>query len=189
MKRVFVIHRWSGGPEDDWRPWLKGELEAKGYEVVVPEMPETEHPQIGKWVAKIAEVVGMPDENTYFVGHSIGCQTIMRYLQTLPEATKIAGAIFVAGWFNLTGLEEEGQEIVDIAQPWLKTSIDFERIKQICPDIKVLLSSNEPFGCIDENKNIFEKELNAQVIILPNKGHFTEDDGVLKLPEVLEFFK
>src|SRR3989344_1157111 len=90
MKRVFVIHRWSGGPEDDWRPWLKEELEAKGYEVVVPEMPETEHPQIGKWVAKIAEVVGMPDENTYFVGHSIGCQTIMRYLQTLPEATKIA---------------------------------------------------------------------------------------------------
>lgn len=188
MKRVFIIHRWSGGPNDDWRPWLSEQLRLKGYEVFVPEMPETTHPQIEKWVNKISEVVGIPDADTYFVGHSIGCQAIMRYLQTLPDEIKITKAVFVAGWFNLTGLEEEGQEIVDIAKPWLETQVEYEKIKNVCQSVEVFISSNEPFGCIEENKKIFEEGIGAHVTILPNKGHFTEDDGITELPEILELF-
>lgn len=188
MKKVFIIHRWSGGPNDDWRPWLSEQLELKGYEVFVPEMPETEHPQIEKWVNKIAEVVGVPNVDTYFIGHSIGCQAIMRYLQTLPDEIKIAKAVFVAGWFNLAGLDEEGEDVVSIAKPWIETPIEYEKIKNVCSDIQVFISSNEPYGYINENKKIFEESLGAHVTILQNKGHFTEDDGVVELPEVLELF-
>lgn len=188
MKRVFMIHRWSGGPNDDWRPWLNLNLQSRGYDVFAPEMPEIDHPEIGKWVAKIAEVVGEPDEETCFVGHSIGCQAIMRYLQTLPIGSKVGSSVFVAGWFNLNGLGNEGGEIVNIAKPWIQTPIDFERIKHVCQNINVLLSGNEPYEYIEHNKGVFEKHLNASVAVLDDKGHFTEDDGVVELPEVLEFF-
>ncbi|EKE07220.1 MAG: hypothetical protein ACD_18C00151G0001, partial [uncultured bacterium] len=40
MKRVFIIHCWSGGPNDDWRPWLKVELEKLGYQVYNLSMPD-----------------------------------------------------------------------------------------------------------------------------------------------------
>ena len=88
---VVIIHRWSGGPKDDWRPWLKSALEEIGCEVVVPDMPDTEIPVIEKWVAKFVDVVGIPDRHTYFVGHSIGCQAILRYLETIHEPVGGAG--------------------------------------------------------------------------------------------------
>ena len=31
-KRVFIVHGWDGYPEEVWFPWLKKELEAKGFE-------------------------------------------------------------------------------------------------------------------------------------------------------------
>ncbi len=46
QKRVVIVHRWSGGPDNDWRPWLKDELEKICCEVFVPEMPDTEVPVI-----------------------------------------------------------------------------------------------------------------------------------------------
>ena len=187
MKKVYIVHRWSGTPESDWYPWLKKELESRGFEVIVPQMPNTETPIISERVPFLSNIVGTPDENTYFVGHSIGAQTVMRYLETLPEGTKVGGAVFVAGWFKLGGaMEEEGEEVNRIAKPWTDTPIDFEKVKRICPHIDVFLSSNEPFNCIDENKKLFEEKLGATVTILENKGHFTKDDGIKELPEVLE---
>jgi len=40
----------------------------------------------------VAKIVGEVDENTYFVGHSIGCQAILRYLAILPVDQKIVVA-------------------------------------------------------------------------------------------------
>ncbi|MBI2582787.1 alpha/beta hydrolase, partial [Candidatus Azambacteria bacterium] len=66
--RVFIIHGWEGYPEEGWFPWLKRELESRGFEVRVPAMPDTAKPKIEAWISYLAELVGKPDENTYFVG-------------------------------------------------------------------------------------------------------------------------
>lgn len=184
-KRMFIIHRWDGTPNSDWYPWLKRELEKKGFEAIVPEMPNTAEPKIDSWVAHLKKVVGKLNEDTYFIGHSIGCQTIMRYLEEENYNGKIAGLIFVAGWFKLGNLENE--EVKAIAKPWINTPIDFNKVKQKTNKIAVLLSSNDPYGFVNENKKIFEEKLNAKVIIEKNKGHFTEDDNVLELPEILMY--
>ena len=63
-KRVFIIHGWDGHPNEGWFPWLKQGLEARGFEVFVPQLPEPEKPRIYNWIPKIQEVVGMPDEQT-----------------------------------------------------------------------------------------------------------------------------
>src|SRR3972149_1809387 len=96
-KRVFIAHGWEGTPESGWFPWLKQELETRGFDVFVPQLPDTNHPRREKWVPALAEVVGVPDEQTYLIGHSMGCQTIARYLESLPEGVRVGGAIFVAG--------------------------------------------------------------------------------------------
>ncbi|MEK7531450.1 MAG: alpha/beta hydrolase, partial [Patescibacteria group bacterium] len=87
-----------------WFPWLKTELEKNGFQVHVPAMPESAEPKIEAWVSHLSKIVGDVDKNTYFVGHSIGCQTILRYLETLPADKKVGGATFVAGWFTLMNL-------------------------------------------------------------------------------------
>src|SRR3989338_3050206 len=81
MKRIFIIHGWDFNPKMNWYPWLKKKLEKEGFKVIVPEMPNTSKPKINEWVSHLKKVIGKLDENTYFVGHSMGNQTIMRYLE------------------------------------------------------------------------------------------------------------
>jgi len=182
-KRVFVVHGWGGFPEEGWFPWLKKELEAKGFEVFVPQMPDTENPKIQKWVPKLAEIVGTADENTYFVGHSIGCQTILRYLESLPPDNKVGGAIFVAGWFTLMNMKTDKEK--EIAKPWLETTIDFDKVKKHIEKIFAVFSDNDE-DVPQENKKFFEERLKAKTFIEHDKGHFSGGDGIKELPIVLE---
>ena len=183
MKKIFIIHRWGGTPDSDWYPWLKQKLENKGFEVQVPKMPNSDEPEIDAWVSHLKKLVKNPDKDTYFIGHSIGCQTIMRYLESLPANVKVGDAVFIAGWFNLDNLE--GEEVESIANPWIKTSIDFNKVKQKLGKLTVFLSTNEPYGLIEKNSKIFKEKLGAKVIIEKNKGHFTEDDNITEMPEII----
>lgn len=183
-KRCIIVHRWDGTPDSDWYSWLKKELVIRGFNVVTPKMPNTSEPKIEEWVSHLKKIVGVPDENTYFIGHSIGCQAIMRYLETLPKGTKIAGVIFVAGWFALKNLEDE--DVEEIARPWLTTPINFSRIKDMTSNTTVFLSTNDYYNCVKENESSFKNNLGAKVIILKDRGHFTADDGITELLELLE---
>lgn len=169
MRKIYIVHRWEGSSQDDWRPWLKIELEKRGNEVVVLDMPDTEVPVIEKWVGKLSEVVGTPNPDTYLIGHSIGCQTILRYLETID--TKIGGVLFVAGWFNLENLESE--EIVEIAKPWIETPIDVEKIKNVLPKSILLISKDDPYGAFEENVAKFSQFVTSSCTF-DHAGHFTE---------------
>src|SRR3989338_1009725 len=107
MKRAFIVHGWDFNPNMNWYSWLKRELENKGFKVVVPEMPNTSEPDIDEWTSYLSKVVGKLDEKTYFIGHSMGCQTIMRFLEKVNFNRKLPKIVFVAGWFKLDNLENE----------------------------------------------------------------------------------
>lgn len=185
MKQAIIVHRWDGSPSGDWYPWLSKELEEIGYAVIVPEMPNPSCPKIDEWVEaleKIIEDVKHDDEEIVLIGHSIGCQTIMRYLAK-EESIRIDQAVFVAGWFNLENLEDES--VKEIARPWIETGIDFKAIREKIGKLSVFLSSNEPYGYVKENARMFREQLGAEIILLEERGHFTEDDGCLTLPELV----
>jgi len=181
-KRVFIIHGWDGYPEEGWFPWLKKELEQNGFEVFVPQMPEPSAPVIDKWVNHLTEVVNEPDENTYFVGHSIGCQTILRYLETLDNK-KVGGAVLVAPWFVLSDLETEEEKI--IGKPWIETPINFNKIKAITNNFVCIFSEDDPVVPLDENVKLFKERANSKIIIERGKGHFSGSDGVMELSSAL----
>lgn len=181
MKRVFIVHRWSGIPKGDWYPWLASQLEFKGYDVHVPVMPHPDEPTIDEWTMFLAHAVGTLDKDTYFIGHSIGCQTILRYLEA--QKTECGGALFVAGWFTLQGLETDDEQ--RIAAPWLETPLDFDKIRKNLPHSTALFSDNDPFAPLSD-KEIFRAKLNTQIIVEHDKGHFTEGDGITEHPKALD---
>ena len=92
QKRVFLIHGWDGKPTGNWFPYLSLELKANGFEVNAPQMPHADQPKVSEWLAFLKDYVGKPDQDTYFVGHSLGCIAIARYLETLSPKKKIGGA-------------------------------------------------------------------------------------------------
>ncbi len=184
-KRVYMIHCWGASSEENWYPWLKYKLEERGLDVLVFNMPNTENPKIEEWVKYLETKIKDIDENTYFIGHSIGCQTIMRFLEKLHKDKKIGGCIFVAPWFNLVNLEPNEMEI---AHPWLNTQIHFDRITEHCNKFLAIFSDNDSVVPISD-KEIFKEKLNAKIIIEKNLGHFEEVIEPAILKETLNFLK
>ncbi|TSC68052.1 MAG: hypothetical protein G01um101472_169 [Parcubacteria group bacterium Gr01-1014_72] len=179
-KRTFLIHGWDGRPDNHWFPWLKAELVARGFEVFAPAMPNHAYPKISEWVSMLNDWVGEPDEETFLVGHSIGCQTILRYLETVPNA-KIGGAVFVAGWLSLQNLSSNE---IKVAKPWLETAIDFGKLKTWARTFVALMSDNDQSVSLEQGIE-FANKIGAKVILEKGKGHFTKADGVTALPSVL----
>ena len=183
MKRIIIIHGWEGSPRNNWLPWLKSELEKLGQEVLVPDMPDTDNPIIERWVNYLSKVVGTPDKNTYLIGHSIGCQAVLRYLETIKKS--VGGAIFVSGWFDLSVDNEEEEKI---AKPWVETPIDFNKVKSVLPKSTLIISDNDPHGGFEENKKKFE-ELGSRIVVLHNAEHITEANEPAILSEFLSLTK
>lgn len=183
-RRIFIIHGWSGSPNNDWVPWARSQLESKEYEVIAPEMPDTDNPRIEPWVNKLKEVVNQSQKEDILIGHSIGCQTILRFLEKLKDDQKINKVIFVAPWFKLKDLS--GPAEWEIAKSWLETPIDFSKVKTKANQFISIFSNNDPYVPLEENKILFKDQLNSQILTLNNRGHFTEKDGSRKLPEFLE---
>lgn len=188
MKRVFIIHGWGGSSKNNWLPWLKKELEQRKFKAIVPEMPNTEKPKIEEWVSFLKEQAGDVDENTYFIGGSIGCQTILRYLERLPKKIKIGGIVFAAPWFNLfpEPIEEEGG--TETAKPWIKTPINIKKVLTHTNKIAAIFSDDDPFVPLTDVK-IFRKKLKAKIIIEHEKGHFDDKKYPIILKTFLELIK
>ena len=185
MKRVYLIHGWGGSSNGGWFDWLKEEFKKRNIESYAFDMPDTNNPKIELWVGFLKKNVKKIDKETYFIGHSIGCQTIMRFLEKLNNDKKIGGVIFVAGWFNLTNEALPSEEDREIAEPWINTKINFNKIKKHTKNFLAIFSDNDSLVPLSDSK-IFEKELNAKITIMPNQGHF---DNTEKIQEVLEFIR
>jgi hypothetical protein len=141
-------------------------------------MPNTNAPNIDDWVSTLAHIIPNPDENTIFIGHSIGCQTILRYLETLPSNTYVGSVHLVAGWIALKNLDDDASRT--IAKLWETKPIVWEQIRPKARHITAYFSTDDPW-VTPANIDIFQINLNAEIVNLPNRGHFTDPT----LPELL----
>lgn len=182
-KRVFIIHGWAGYPEECWFLWLKEELEKRGIKAEAPLMPDAESPQIDKWVPFLENLVKTPDQDTYFVGHSIGVQTILRYLEKVD--VQVGGVLAVAGFYTLMDNAFEDEEDKQTAKPWLETPIDNEKVKKNASKITAIFSDNDPFVPL-ENVDYFKERLGAKTIIVESKGHIGGSDNIKEYPLILD---
>lgn len=184
MKRAYIIHGWGHDSNMVWIKWLEGELKGKGFEVFAFDMPNTFAPKIEEWMKYLEEQIDSEkiDKESWFVGHSIGAQTIMRFLEKLHKHKKVAGCFFVAPWLNLINLEPDEMEI---AHPWINLKIDFGRIVDHCNNFTAIFSDDDPYVHLDEADK-FRENLGARIIIKKGMKHFEEAE---EIPEILEVLR
>jgi len=177
-KRVVIVHGYKGKPETNWKPWLKAELEAREFEVEVPAMPSTEHPIAAEWTAALAKSIGKPDTNTYLIGHSLGCITILRYLETLPEEQKIGGAILVAGFGERFQKYHSGNH-----DTFFDHQLNWSVIRKHCNTFVAIHSDDDPNVDLAQLE-LFQNKLGAKPLLVSGMGHFGSADGVFEVPLV-----
>lgn len=191
MKKLYLIHGWGGSDSDEgWFGWVKRDFKKRGFEVISFNMPNPEEPMIVEWTDFLQENIKDVDNETYFIGHSIGCQTILRYLEKLPEGKTVGGCVFVAGWFNLldTAWESDDEEGIErekkIAEPWINTPIDFEKVKSHTKNFLAIFSNDDP--CVPlSDKELFEKNLGAKTVVRNGEGHFDASERIEEISEIL----
>jgi len=186
MKRLFIVHGWEGNSREPLIAWLGAGGKKLGFETTLLDMPNTMSPTIDAWVNHLESVVMYPDEKTFFIGHSMGCQAIFRYLQS-PEIAEAGGVVCIAPWLTLTNMHTDEEKT--IARPWLENPINFFHIKKIVKKVSVIFSDNDQFVSLTENKDMFAAKLDPTIIVEQGKGHFYESDGVTELSSAIEELK
>jgi predicted alpha/beta hydrolase family esterase len=179
MTRVIIVHGFRGKPNTNWKPWLKAKLEEFGVPTEIPEMPNTDSPIAHDWVQKLSHTIGQPDDDTYLVGHSLGCITILRYLESLGEGQKIGGCVFVAGF---TGRFEKYNGGHDT---FFDHELDWEAIASHC-DTFVAFHSDNDTNVEPGQLNLFKEKLNAKTVLVEGMGHFGSADGAYEVPLILD---
>ncbi len=183
MKRVFIIHGWGGSPKSNWTPWLKAQLEGRGFEVHAPQMPDTENPKIGAWVGLLRDLVANPDDDTYLVGHSLGCQAILRFLESLEGEIIVGGTLFVAGFVTIRKEAMIG-DTKAVLTPWVNSRIDLQKARVHSKMFVSIFSENDPYIPLSDS-DIFREGLGSKIIVIPKGGHLTGSDGYAELHAAL----
>ena len=160
MKNAIIVHGAGGTPQDHWYPWLKIELEKKGYVVQIPQLPKSEDPKISEWLPVLMKEEDFSKE-TVVVDHSAGATIILPLLETLT--VKIKQAILVSGYSYATG-KNGGDGI-------LKLNYDWEKIRENVNEIIFVNSDNDPWGCSDLQGRRMLDLLGGVQIVLKGQGH------------------
>ncbi len=174
-KVCYILHGLGANPSDNWFLWLRSELIVKGYQVLVPELPNSNLPQLPAWLEALNKLVAQYGKGV-IVGHSLGGVLAMQYILTGGRASEV---ILVATPFNKL---ESIPEIANFMADWpAMVKLASQRLK----DIQfVVLQSNDDFHVPESHGRAWAKLLNAKYQLLPYHGHFNEVD----LPEILEHF-
>jgi len=181
MKRAVIVHCWGGSSNYAWYPWVKAELEKCGYQVTVPDMPDSDSPKLATWLPHLQEIVGQPDDELVLIGHSIGTVAIMRYLEAL-KVGQVGKVILVAGFTDELGFKE--------LENFFETRLNFAKIKTKSKNgFVVIQSDNDPFVSEQYGERLKE-ELGAKLIIKHGANHMSGavdgEEACTELPEVVE---
>jgi uncharacterized protein len=184
MKKVYLVPSRGAHPNDLWYPWVKSTLEQAGYVMNIPQMPNPDRPQKAAWLSALESRISEVDENTYFIGHSVGCQAILRFLDRLPLDHQSGGVVLVAGWVRFPNWEGRSKEQKAILEDWLNPTLDLSKVADRSKCFTAIFSDNDEF-VPKENWAVCENELHAKVMIKHAAGHFEKRD-LLEFPEVID---
>lgn len=176
--KLYIIHGYGAGPQHHWFPWLAEQARKQGAEATVLSLPDPSAPRPEAWQQALREAVPAPDCNTLFVAHSLGCISLLRYLDSLPGERKIGGLILVSGFSGPL-------PILPALDAFTATPIDYARIRQMTPHRIVIGAADDaivPYALTEA----LGKSLEAKSVKLEKGGHFLADDGFTEFPRVLD---
>ncbi|HHN8457554.1 TPA: RBBP9/YdeN family alpha/beta hydrolase [Morganella morganii] len=181
-KNVIIVHGYTASPADNWFPWLKKELELRGATVAVPAMPEPHSPDPQKWQQCLISNNITADGNTIFVGQSLGCITVLRYIaEHIPEGTKLGGYILVSGF-------DCSQETLPELEAHVQYPLDYTKLTEIS-DKRISVISSDDWVVSPQASKTLAESLQTQVIVENNAGHFLDREGYTEFPALLNIFR
>jgi predicted alpha/beta hydrolase family esterase len=176
---VFIFHGTEGYPEENWFPWLKEKLEAKGCKVFVPQFPSPPvvPAKISEWFLVFEKYEEYLNGDAILVGHSLGGVFALRVLEKIKQPIK---AVFLTG----TPIGVKPITYYDRDVSFSGFDFDWQNIKNKAKHFSVFQSDNDPYVSLGNGEQL-AKELGVKLTFIPNAGHFNKKAGYLSFSELL----
>jgi predicted alpha/beta hydrolase family esterase len=178
MKRAVILHGTDGSPETNWFPWLKQNLEAQGYEVWAPLLPENHTPNRHTYNDFLFNSEWDFTDNIV-VGHSSGAVSVLNLLMD-ERSPHISLGVMVGAWAKMDGTELELEQFKGL---FPEEGFDFARIKSKANKLYFLHGDDDPYCPLDQAKWLAQ-QLDGEIKLVPNGYHLGA--GFSELPELLE---
>ncbi len=167
VKRFVILHARGGYPDGYFYPWLKRELESRGYEVQAPAMPDPEAPNDDEQAEFVSKNFVL-DESTVLLGHSFGNVVALRLLE---RGHKVNRVILVGAPFYGKFLDNKTRPTVTAA---VQKGFDFKTIKKNSNSFTLLYDTHDYVISVADGE-AFSKALGFPLIKLrAQKPHFME---------------
>ena len=175
---AILIHGWTGHPGYAWFPWLRRELEAKGWTTEAPQMPSPYLPKREQWVKTIRSLPLGSD--TVLVGHSLGCPAILWSLEEYigPPLAKV---VLVSGFCR----PYPSPLILEARADWFPREIDMASVKKTARAWSVVHAKLDPLVSFQEGEHL-AYELGVPLIVTKRVGHLLRAEGAAEVPEILD---
>ncbi len=165
VKRFVILHGRSAASASHFFPWLKTELEKLGYEVEVPDLPNTNLPDDIEQAGYVKANCKL-DQHTVIVGHSMGGVVALRLLE---QGIKVNKVILVSTPFTGEFLDKKDRPSVTKA---CQKGFDFETIIKNANGFMVLGDSNDYVVSPAEAGTFAEKLKIKSKIVKSESSHF-----------------
>lgn len=176
-QNCVIIHGCTSVEEDitygkHWIPWLTKTLNGRGILATAPLMPEPWKPSYEKYKKEFEKQD--VNEHTTLIGHSCGAAFLVRWLG--DSKRQIDKLILVAPW-KIAGENSP-------KKPFYEYPIDETITARVRKIIMFTADNEEDLG--KESLRMFHDALDGEVIELPGRGHYTEDNmRTEEFPELL----
>jgi predicted alpha/beta hydrolase family esterase len=175
--RVYIIHGYMATPTAHWFPWLRQRLSTDGVEAAVLSMPAPDLPDPAAWAEHIDTHVVRPDENTFFVAHSLGCLALLNYLAHVPTG-RIGGVVLVSGFREpLPGLPQLDGFVAHAER--------LDPIRDLAPRRSVIAARDDTIVPYVLSQHL-AANIDAEFVTVEKGGHFLASDGFVEFPLVYE---
>ena len=165
MKNALILHGTNGNSKENWFDWLRIALQKQNWNVWVPDLPQSQKPNIERYTAYILNNKEWRfDSESIIIGHSSGAVAALGLLERLPSETKINACYLVGvfrdnlGWDSLSEL---------FIRP-----LDYAAIQKKAKQFVVIHSDNDPY-CPLEGAKYVGKALHGSMHILKGQKHFS----------------
>lgn len=179
MYDYVIIHASFGHPFEHWYSWLFKKLTSQGKNVLIPQFPcGKEEQNYENWCKIMDAYRPYVNENTSYIGHSIGPAFIIDYLA--DNKLKAKNLYLVAPLYDK----------IDIPDYDYVNSTFFECDKlSTIPNLVNMsicyISRNDPYVPNQLSERIAEI-INATKIYVDDAGHFNTSSGYVEFMKLLE---
>lgn len=166
--QIYIVHGYTASAQSHWFPWIKEQFNSADVEVSILDMPDSMNPKLDKWMNHLRDYTTGINENTIFIGHSLGCVASLKFI--IENNQKIKGVILVSGFIDSTPLPQ--------LQEFVQGKLDCDAVKRLVCKRVVIAAKDDDIVPYEYTEQMASR-LEADFYLLDEGKHFLDRDGYL----------